>query len=153
MPCIAVRGRRGGFRSGGIFWCPQLGLRQTAVLMSLHPKSQVAVIYRFTNTCCLCTHFIAVYYLCELSQLVQTCFKAKPLEKTYPREARLSMSSSSALACKTWYSNVGCVRQLVTCLWSCARLALCLEVVDGSWLLWFTGNSTCVLCASQWTDS
>lgn len=41
-----------------------------------------------------------------------------------------------------WHRNFGCGRQLVTYLGSCARLALCLdhEVVDGSWLPWFTGN-------------
>lgn len=47
----------------------------------------------------------------------------------------------------------GCVRRFVTCLRSCASLARRLEVVDGSWLLWFTGRSDGVLCASQWTDS
>lgn len=41
----------------------------------------------------------------------------------------------------------------VTCLRSCVSLALCLEVVDGNWLLWFTSRYDRVLRASQWTDS
>lgn len=112
-------------------------------------KSQVTVIYRFTNTCFLCFHIIAAYYLCELAKLrklVQTWCEVNPEEPIweltqYLRPVEIQDSNSRR------------VRQLVTRLRSCARLALCLEVVDGSWLLWFTGNSTCVLYASQWIDS
>lgn len=60
-------------------------------------------------------------------------------------------SSSRALGNGLCGNGVsGC---LVTCLRSCASLAPCLEVVDGSWLLWFTSRSDRVLHVSQWSNS
>lgn len=131
-----------GVRSGGIFRCPQRGLLQTAVLMSLRSpdcKSQVAVVYRFTHLLSLFLYRSGAVTVWPEQNLLKLVLEIS--------ESSLSMSPSAALTGEKRYIDGGCVRQLVTCLWSCARLALCLEVVDGSWLLWFTGNSTCALCA------
>lgn len=90
QPRIAASGQR-GLDEGyfGVFrrasdklvlqyWCQCSRLTEDC-------KSQVTVIYGFANTCYLCFHIIAAYYLCEpakLRKLVQTCFEVNPEEPT-----------------------------------------------------------------------
>lgn len=103
------------------YWCH-------CALLTAGCKSRVAVMYRFTNTCHLCSSYgAAVVHLSELNKLrklVQTCLQVNALKKTYLRAGRHRSRPGEML-----HSGRGCVRQLVTCLRSCARLALCLEVV------------------------
>lgn len=82
--------------------------------------------YRFTNTCYLDPYITAVNKPCDPDKPRQP--DEIFLKVMHYRDLSESSLSMSQFQC----SNCGCVRQLVTCLQSCARLALCLEVVDGS---------------------